>query len=130
MLQNLNKENRINFNWRNFLPLRDQLGDKLRQLVNQKDNIHYLDCRHFWPELVEKILADFLLALDIILERPLSEPSRKYIVHMWLDTRKMREDDAMEVIGIERGFGNKLVRPQEQQNIQKIKNVLRLTNLG
>jgi len=48
--------------------------------------------------------------MDIILERPLSEPSRKYIVHMWLDTRKMREDDAMEVIGIERGFGNKLVR--------------------
>lgn len=77
--------------------------------------MHYKDCIRHWPDLVNKIVNEYLEYEDLLLEKPLCDESRKKITHLWLDSKKPREEDFRSILSSEINSGNRQVREPERK---------------
>ncbi|CAK85699.1 unnamed protein product (macronuclear) [Paramecium tetraurelia] len=113
---------KIHFNWPDFLDLREDLDIKLRNLLNLTDNVNYKDVEQYMPELLERVIFQYLEIEDLNFHNPLSSVSRKQIMHMWLDNFKPQIEQANKIIDIEEANSNYLL--QRQVNRKKFKPIL------
>ncbi|CAD8184636.1 unnamed protein product [Paramecium pentaurelia] len=113
MLLTYNQTSRkIHFNWRDFLELRDDLDRKLRNLLNLIDNVIYKDVQQYMPDLMDRVITQYLETEDLNFKKPISSESQKIIMHMWLDNFKPQEKQVQDIIAIENQCGNFLLKQQ------------------